>query len=229
MFITTFFKNYAFQIIFYKIFYILKLFAYCHFKNRSILLFLSIIFFSSFSISCRDNPKNHEGNSQTGDPAIFAFTNEQKAIHKKPITLTYGYNYLSDYSHKIELLKNLNIFKAGDATILPVRLTNTGLENWPAKRPIRPLRADESRFEKFGDHAVTIGFRWFDLSGEMKNGVNYYLPHDIPSGESIIVDLVIEVPIVPGSYKLYIFLSQGNRKFYDHFPAPLVLSPNVVH
>lgn len=197
-------------------------------KIKQFLFFsTTVIVWWLFTVGCEGKPREHEGNSQDGDPAIFSFVNEEMTIHKKPIQLTYGYKFLSEYSHEIELLKSQDIFKAGDAVILPIRLTNTGSETWPTKRPISPMRVDESRFEKFGHYAVTVGFRWFDLDGKMRNGVNYYLPHDVRPGESMIIDLILEVPITPGSYKLDIFLSQGNRKFYEYGNTQLVLHPNV--
>jgi hypothetical protein len=195
--------------------------------KRSLFFPTTVIALWVFAFGCEGKPREHEGNSQAGDPAVFAFVKEQKAVHKKPKQLTYGYRFLSDYSHEIELLKSQDLFKAGDAVILPVRLMNTGSETWPAKRPILPMRVDESRFVKFGHYAVTVGFRWFDLNGKMLNGVNYFLPHDVRPGESMTIDLILEVPITPGSYKLVIFLSQNNRKFYDYGNTPIVLHPNV--
>jgi hypothetical protein len=62
---------------------------------------------------------------------------------------------------------------------------------------------------------VSLSCRWFDRSGAVTEGDRVPLPHSLPPGAPIEIDLPLSVPLEPGRYRLCISLVQEHVAWFD--------------
>jgi hypothetical protein len=181
---------------------------------QNILCAMLLVCLSTCATSCSESIEI-SGNSQKGGPATFQYIDALPRQYKKRPMITYGQAIINDYSQKITTSPFKTLYTAAETFVIHVMVINTGKENWPVKRPVAPLRQDESRFEdhEYGLFPIQIGYRWIDKSGKLASKKDFFLPHDIPSGQNIELALPIESPNIPGVYSLLITMLQ--RKIGD--------------
>lgn len=179
------------------------------FKIQNIVCFMLLVCLSTYAVSCTESIEI-SGNSQKGGPATFHYIDALPRQYKKRPVITYGQSIINDHSQKITTSPFKTSYTAGETFVIHVIVRNTGKENWPVKRPVAPLREDESRFEdhEYGLFPILIGYRWIDKSAKLASTKDFFLPHDIPSGQDIELALPIEAPSIPGVYSLLITMLQ---------------------
>lgn len=145
-------------------------------------------------------------------------------------TLTYGHFLLNSISQRVETPDPPAFLLSRSTFSLSLIVHNTGPTLWPAKKPIQPLRQDESRFEEaeLGSSNMLIGHRWLDETGKTVESRNFLLPHDVPAGGTISLNYALLPPERPGLYRLIVRMIQsGGKEIDDKEEGPLKLSVRV--
>jgi hypothetical protein len=101
---------------------------------------------------------------------------------------------LKEFSSKITALASTDLMYLGMEVLLPLRIENTGNEEWPA----------------FGKNPVVVSYRWLTSDGEVIvfDGLRTKLPADISPDDAVIVPLTVKVPATQGNLQLLISLVQ---------------------
>lgn len=126
-----------------------------------------------------------------------------------------GRTYLATLNDGIDADYNVDSLapqSPGDATPLRLTMTNTGDDTWAAA----------------GDAAVHLGVRWADSHRPAPRATPALqsLPHDVTPGGSVSVDLVVQMPALPGPFRLQPDLQTGGEWFTAlGVRAPIVDAP----
>ncbi len=100
----------------------------------------------------------------------------------------------------------------GSSTSLRLTVQNTGAETWAAA----------------GDNPVQVGVRWADSNAPSVRATpaRTPLPNDIASGSSATLDIAVQMPAVPGPFRLQPDLQTGGEWFTARaVRAPIVNAP----
>ncbi|NJP05868.1 MAG: glycosyltransferase family 4 protein [Chloroflexaceae bacterium] len=99
----------------------------------------------------------------------------------------------------------------GEALLLTLTLTNHGNVPWM----------------NFGNHPVNLSYHWHDAQGQrvVADGLRTPLPHSLPPGHSITLEMRVESPPAPGTYQLLIDLVEEGFVWFSQRGAPPLTIP----
>ena len=138
------------------------------------------------------------------------------ATRTEPIQIEpIGRTYLAALTDEIDASYSVNPIAPqppGGSTSLRLTVQNTGAETWAAA----------------GDNAVQVGVRWADSNAPSVRATpaRTPLPNDIASGGSATLDIAVQMPAVPGPFRLQPDLQTGGEWFTARaVRAPIVNAP----
>ena len=126
-----------------------------------------------------------------------------------------GRTYLATLNDGIDADYNVDSLaprSPGDATPLRLNVTNTGDDTWAAA----------------GNDGVQLGVRWADSHKPATRATPALqsLPHDVAPGGSVGIDIAVQLPAVPGPFRLQPDLQTGGEWFTAlGVRAPIVDAP----
>jgi hypothetical protein len=116
---------------------------------------------------------------------------------------------------RIEILAAPATAAPGEVLAVPVRVTNTGTDSWPAAG----LGA--------GTYRVAVAYRWLDARGAavIPEGERTLLPADVPPGGTVELKARVPAPAQPGSYRLLVTLVQESVAWFDQAAGAAAVCP----
>ncbi len=121
------------------------------------------------------------------------------------------------YAESFSALAMPEVLTPGASVNLTVNVLNKGAITWPAS----------------GSSQVMLGYHWLDSSGKPINSAlvssfgQGVLPADVPSGGTSSIPIVLNTPVLAGTYKLVYDLQQQGTWFSSQGATPLTMTVTI--
>lgn len=154
--------------------------------TRVKVLVFPALFSSMFLIGC----SGQQSTAATTQPSIQASV---ASVSAQPLT---------NFSQRITASNLPHQMKVGEAVVLPITITNTGTQMWPADGTDSPKLVDFS-------------YRWFDNKGKFVSNTSVTILHNLVPGESLATKVEIKAPEQAGNYVLRLGMVQETIAWFD--------------
>jgi len=153
--------------------------------------FLLVIVSVMFVYSCGKREPQPNAANNTSNPI------QQVPVKKDEIKKTEKIKpeKLAEFKQEITEVVSLKKMSVGEETVLPLTIKNTSSVTWG--KGVHPF------------------YRWIDSQQKNVGTGNAYFANPVAGGESVLVQMKIKAPDIPGKYTLFISMVQEDVAFFD--------------